>query len=91
MIHERAGLSVLTSLITNPKGLTFGNLKQLCGLTDATIQPPFTGFGERRTCIPLRATIAIGHRQCAESRCRAVNATWNTFPPSSKWFEMLPR
>jgi len=30
VIHERARLSVLTSLITNPKGLTFGDLKQLC-------------------------------------------------------------
>ena len=29
VIHERARLSVLTSLITNPKGLTFGDLKQL--------------------------------------------------------------
>ncbi len=37
MIHERARLSVLTSLITNPKGLTFGDLKQLCGLTDGNL------------------------------------------------------
>src|SRR5262249_1504130 len=33
VIHERARLSVLTSLITNPKGLTFNDLKQLCSLT----------------------------------------------------------
>jgi DNA-binding MarR family transcriptional regulator len=37
MIHERARLSVLTSLITNPKGLTFGDLKQLCSLTDGNL------------------------------------------------------
>ena len=37
MIHERARLSVLTSLITNPKGLTFGDLKQLCALTDGNL------------------------------------------------------
>ena len=37
MIHERARLSVLTSLLTNPKGLTFGDLKQLCALTDGNI------------------------------------------------------
>ena len=37
VIHERARLSVLTSLITNPKGLTFGDLKQLCGLTDGNL------------------------------------------------------
>ena len=37
MIHERARLSVLTSLITNPKGLAFGDLKQLCALTDGIL------------------------------------------------------
>ncbi len=37
VIHERARLSVLTSLATNPKGLTFGDLKQLCGLTDGNL------------------------------------------------------
>src|ERR1700744_3832753 len=34
VIHERARLSILTSLVTHPKGLTFGDLKQLCALTD---------------------------------------------------------
>lgn len=37
VIHERARLSVLTSLITNPKGLTFADLKQLCALTDGNL------------------------------------------------------
>lgn len=37
LIHERARLSVLTSLITNPEGLTFGDLKQLCALTDGNL------------------------------------------------------
>jgi len=37
VIHERARLSVLTSLITNPKGLTFIDLKQLCALTDGNL------------------------------------------------------
>jgi len=37
VIHERARLSVLTSLITHPKGLTFGDLKQLCALTDGNL------------------------------------------------------
>jgi DNA-binding MarR family transcriptional regulator len=36
-IHERARLSVLTSLITNPKGLTFNDLKELCALTDGNL------------------------------------------------------
>jgi DNA-binding HxlR family transcriptional regulator len=37
VIHERARLSVLTSLITHPKGLTFNELKQLCTLTDGNL------------------------------------------------------
>jgi DNA-binding MarR family transcriptional regulator len=37
VIHERARLSVLTSLISNPKGLTFNDLKQLCSLTDGNL------------------------------------------------------
>jgi DNA-binding MarR family transcriptional regulator len=37
IIHERARLSILTSLITNAKGLTFNDLKQLCSLTDGNL------------------------------------------------------
>jgi DNA-binding HxlR family transcriptional regulator len=37
VIHERARLSVLTSLATNPKGLTFNDLKDLCSLTDGNL------------------------------------------------------
>jgi DNA-binding MarR family transcriptional regulator len=37
VIHERARLSVLTSLAAHPRGLRFGDLKQLCGLTDGNL------------------------------------------------------
>jgi DNA-binding transcriptional ArsR family regulator len=37
VIHERARLSVLTSLIGHPKGLLFGDLKTLCALTDGNL------------------------------------------------------
>jgi len=37
VIHERARLGVLTSLIANPKGLVFGDLRRLCGLTDGNL------------------------------------------------------
>jgi DNA-binding transcriptional ArsR family regulator len=37
VIHERARLGILTSLMTHPKGLTFGDLKQLCALTDGNL------------------------------------------------------
>ena len=37
VIHERARLSIVTSLATNPKGLTFNDLKRLCTLTDGNL------------------------------------------------------
>jgi DNA-binding MarR family transcriptional regulator len=37
VIHERARLSVLTSLITHPDGLSFVELKRLCALTDGNL------------------------------------------------------
>ncbi|SEP96553.1 transcriptional regulator, ArsR family [Faunimonas pinastri] len=37
VIHEKARLGVLTSLIGHPKGLAFADLKQLCGLTDGNL------------------------------------------------------
>ena len=37
VIHERARLGVLTSLIAHPKGLAFGDLRRLCQLTDGNL------------------------------------------------------
>ncbi len=37
VIHEKARLGILTSLIAHPKGLAFADLKQLCGLTDGNL------------------------------------------------------
>jgi DNA-binding MarR family transcriptional regulator len=37
VIHEKARLGILTCLVTHPKGLLFGDLKQLCGLTDGNL------------------------------------------------------
>jgi len=37
VIHEKARLSILTSLVTHPKGLAFADLKRLCGLTDGNL------------------------------------------------------
>jgi DNA-binding HxlR family transcriptional regulator len=36
-IHERARLGILTSLVSHPKGIVFGALKQMCGLTDGNL------------------------------------------------------
>lgn len=37
VMHEKARLGVLTSLMSYPKGLAFNELKQLCGLTDGNL------------------------------------------------------
>jgi len=37
VLHERARLGILTSLVAHPKGLVFGSLKQMCGLTDGNL------------------------------------------------------
>lgn len=37
IIHEKARLSIMTSLATHPQGLLFGDLKELCALTDGNL------------------------------------------------------
>ena len=37
VIHEKARLGILTSLMSHAKGLAFGDLKNLCGLTDGNL------------------------------------------------------
>jgi DNA-binding HxlR family transcriptional regulator len=37
VIHEKARLGMLTSLMAYPKGLAFADLKHLCGLTDGNL------------------------------------------------------
>ena len=37
VIHEKARLSIMTSLAAHPTGLLFADLKELCGLTDGNL------------------------------------------------------
>jgi DNA-binding transcriptional ArsR family regulator len=36
-LHEKARLGIMTSLVTRPEGLLFGELKRLCDLTDGNL------------------------------------------------------
>jgi DNA-binding HxlR family transcriptional regulator len=54
VIHERARLSVLTSLITHAKGLSFGELKQLCGLTDGNLNRHLTVLEEAKLVVTVK-------------------------------------
>jgi DNA-binding MarR family transcriptional regulator len=37
IIHEKARLGIMTSLVTHPEGLLFADLKELCDLTDGNL------------------------------------------------------
>src|SRR3990172_7146137 len=37
LLHEKARLGIMTSLVTRPEGLRFSELKQLCALTDGDL------------------------------------------------------
>ena len=37
VIHEKARLGIMTSLVTRPDGLSFSELKELCDLTDGNL------------------------------------------------------
>ena len=37
VLHEKARLSILTSLLTHPEGLLFGDIKSMCALTDGNL------------------------------------------------------
>jgi DNA-binding MarR family transcriptional regulator len=42
VIHEKARLGILTSLLTHPTGLIFNDLKNLCALTDGNLSRHLT-------------------------------------------------
>ncbi len=48
IIHEKARLSILTTLISYPKGVAFANLRQLCGLTDGNLSRHLTILEEAK-------------------------------------------
>ena len=46
VMHEKARLGVLSSLVAHPKGLAFSDLKQLVGLTDGNLSRHLTVLQE---------------------------------------------
>lgn len=57
VIHEKARLGILTSLVTHPGGLVFTDLKELVGLTDGNLNRHLVvleeaGFVEARALKP---------------------------------------
>jgi DNA-binding MarR family transcriptional regulator len=48
VIHEKARLGVLTSLVAHPKGLAFSDLKEMCALTDGNLSRHLAVLEEAR-------------------------------------------
>lgn len=56
VIHERARLGILTSLLAHPDGLIFGELKRLCGMTDGNLSRHLSMLEENgMVCIKKRS------------------------------------
>ena len=70
VIHERARLSLLTSLLTHPKGLSFGELKALCALTDGNLNRHLLVLEEAKLVSVVKAL--EGNR--TQTRCK-ITAT----------------
>ena len=74
VIHERARLSILTSLVSKPDGVGFADLKTLCDLTDGNLSRHLRileeaglvalekGFRDNRPYTTVRLT-ALGRRR----------------------------
>lgn len=62
VIHERARLGILASLLAHPKGLVFGELLELCGLTDGNLSRHLQVLQDARLVILNRDT-GIGRPQ----------------------------
>ena len=77
VIHERARVSVLTSLTTHAKGVPFGELKQLCGLTDGNLNRHLTVLEEAKLVSAHKGVEEVGRRPCTASPLSAAGASWN--------------
>jgi DNA-binding MarR family transcriptional regulator len=56
VIHEKARLGILTSLATNPRGLFFTDLRELCELTDGNLSRHLAALKEAELVLVLRGT-----------------------------------
>jgi DNA-binding MarR family transcriptional regulator len=87
VIHERARLSVLTSLITHPKGLAFVDLKELCGLTDGNLSRHLSVLEKAKM-----VEIAKGHdRNRPQTVCRITASGRNRYVEYLSTLEQVVR
>ena len=60
VLHEKARLGIMTSLVTRPEGLLFGELKTLCNLTDGNLN--------RHLDVLTKASLVEVHKTFAGNR-----------------------
>lgn len=64
VIHEKARLGILTSLVAQPEGLLFNDLKELCSLTDGNLN--------RHLAVLEEAGLVATHRSVTKGRPQTV-------------------
>jgi hypothetical protein len=73
VMHERARLGVLTSLLAHPQGLPFAAIKQLCALTDGNLSRHLEVLAGAKLIVIAKTTEARPQSLCritAEGRKR---------------------
>jgi DNA-binding transcriptional ArsR family regulator len=69
VFHEKARLGIMTSLVSNPKGLLFAELKDLCSLTDGNLSRHLQVLNEAALI-----DVAKGfHRNRPQTLCRVTD------------------
>ncbi|MDA1266513.1 MAG: transcriptional regulator [Planctomycetota bacterium] len=54
VFHEKARLGILTALVSEPQGIAFNDLKQLCDLTDGNLSRHLRTLGEAGLVVGAR-------------------------------------
>ena len=70
VFHEKARLSIMTSLVAHPRGLVFADLKELCALTDGNLSRHLQLLAEAG----LVETFKGGHGRRPQTLCRLTDA-----------------
>lgn len=100
-MHEKARLGIMTSLVTRPEGLLFGELKHLCDLTDGNLSRHldvlrdaglieiWKGFEGRRPQTMCRLT-AEGRRRFVQYLEELERVVKDALPRAAKRAERAP-
>ncbi len=70
VIHEKARLGILTALVSQPKGVIFGDLRKLCALTDGNLSRHLQVLAEAGYVEVIKSF----HENRPQTRCRITAA-----------------